>query len=225
MYLHPTIIAYFLPCWAQQSGLALRISASCTNSPDGYTASVGYVGLMVLTFSFLATHLRQVNRAAPRGSEFLSIRVTSAMTTRPISSCQAAATTTRTLTDLDATIFTPPASCLESLYKQSPYGYDTIEKRTERSVITVSGIQGQITSTSVWTSDYVVRGRDPSCFPRNFPSTTCPYLITISSTTRGRISEQSYIYSPGRCPENYVTATSSIDEVNTDITRGICCPV
>ena len=147
------------------------------------------------------------------------------MTTRTTSLCQAAATTTRTLTDLDGTIFTPPASCLGPVYNQSPYGRDNIEKRTRTSVITVSGTQGRITSTSVWTSDYVVRGRDPSCFPRNFPSTTCWYNTIISSTTSGRISEQSYIYSPGRCPDNYVTATSSIDEANTDITRGICCPV
>lgn len=151
----------------------------------------------------------------------------STMSTRPFStsSCPAAATTTRTLSDLADAIFTPPASCLDSTYRQSPYGYDTIDKYTDSSTIRVTGSQGQVTYTTTYTLNFVVKGRDPSCFPRNFPTTTCLYDTVVSSITEYRVSEQSYIYSPGRCPENYVTAKSSIDESNTDITRAICCPV
>lgn len=144
---------------------------------------------------------------------------------RPVLACPPAAATTRTLTDLDSSIFTPPASCLGRVYKQSPYGYDSIEKSTYTDIIVITGSQGPVSSTSTWTSDYVIRGRDPSCFPPNFPSTTCYYTgVYGGSVTSGMISEQSYVYSPARCPDKYVTAMTSIDEVNTEMTRAICCP-
>lgn len=150
------------------------------------------------------------------------------MSTRPFSTsslCPPAATTTRTLSDLADTIFSPPASCLDATYKQSPYGYDTIDKYTDSSVFSVSGSQGYVTYTTTYVANYVVKGRDPSCFPRSFPTTTCLYETVIASTTGYSVSEQSYIYSPGRCPESYITASSSIDKANTDITHAICCPV
>jgi hypothetical protein len=146
------------------------------------------------------------------------------MTSRPVSAtsaCQAAGTTTRILSDLADTIFTPAASCLGDVYRNEPFGNDTYETFLGSSAVTASGT----TSIATWTDDYVVRGRDPSCFPPNFPTTTCVYDSIISSSTVGRVSEQSYVYSPARCPENYVTAKSSLDESNTEITRAICCPV
>lgn len=142
------------------------------------------------------------------------------MTTQVSATCQPPATTTRTLTDLDK-IFTPSESCLGPTYNQAPYGSDSIERYPTTNVVVVSGTQGTATFTSAFTSDYVVRGRDPACFPSEFPSTTCYYSTVVSSAWSWTVSEQSYVYSPGRCPQNYVTAATSIDE---DVTYGICCP-
>lgn len=137
--------------------------------------------------------------------------------------CQPAATTTRTLTDLDK-VFTPSASCLMPTYYQWPYGLDSIERYPTSSIIVITGSQGPVTSTWSFTSDFVVRGRDPSCFPSGFPTSTCYYGSVISSTIRGFVSEQSYVYSPGQCPKDYVTAATWTDDANSDVTSGICCP-
>ena len=145
------------------------------------------------------------------------------MTSRSISAtstCQPADTTTRTLSDLADTIFTPPASCLQNLYKNPPFGNDTYRIYTYSSLVTASGT----TSMETWTQDHVRRGRDPSCFPPNFPTTTCLYPTFDGSRTVNRVSEQTYVYSPARCPESYAAVTSSVDATNTKITRAVCCP-
>ena len=131
------------------------------------------------------------------------------MAVRTSSYYQAAATdTTATYSDLDS-IFTPPAFCLKPTYTLSPEGYDRTGFGTYTEAPTLI--------------PYLVRGRNPSCFPKNFPSVYYDPIV-VNAQTKYLRSEATYLYSPGRCPENYLALESTVDPGRTDSTRALCCP-
>lgn len=143
------------------------------------------------------------------------------MTTRSTSPCQAAPTTTATYSDLDK-IFTPPAACLDPTFTLSPQGYDLTGSWMTIGTTTSSRV---VITTAYGLFPLVTRGRNPSCFPTNFPLSSCEYTTTIGTETLRALSEQTYLYSPRRCPEHYVIASSSVDTSATGITRAVCCPM
>jgi hypothetical protein len=142
------------------------------------------------------------------------------MVVRTSSYCQAAATDTATYSDLDS-IFTPPASCLEPKFTLPPEGYD----ETTYEVYTETVSSSDHTNIQIWEDDpYLTRGRDPSCFPKNFPISTCDYATSLDGQSKHSRSEATYLYSPGRCPEHYLVVESIVDSSRADLTRALCCP-
>ena len=123
-----------------------------------------------------------------------------ALASRTSSYCQASATDTATYSDLDS-IFTPPAACLKPTYTLSPEGYN-------------------VAGTDI---PSLVRGRNPSCFPKNYTISTCDYTAVVDSQTKYSHSEAAYLYSPGRCPEHYLVVESTVDSSRVDSTRALCC--
>jgi hypothetical protein len=139
-------------------------------------------------------------------------------------------TKTYTYSDLDNG-FTPPTSCLEHTYASSPDGYDYYSSSTKG------------TKTKVYISLDVYRGRNPDCFPTNYPA-ACSYtgvieqpLIqpyndipmessqAITEITGLTWSETHYVYSPATCPGEYIYVRTQLDGSIPDVTTATCCPV
>lgn len=138
-------------------------------------------------------------------------------------------TRTYTYSDLDHG-FTPPSSCLGHSFTSAPDGYDFY----------VSSTTGSTAKTYVALEVY--RGRDPACFPANFPA-ACVYTATLaeaagnvyvdapalpqsSTKVSGVIwSETHYVYSPATCPDNYATMSIRTDAAVGNVTSAICCPM
>lgn len=135
------------------------------------------------------------------------------MAVRTSSYCQAAATDTATYSDLDSS-FTPPAPCLKPTYTIAPEGYD----RHGFELYTDTTTQDELTVP------YLVRGRNPTCFPKNFPISICDDTVAVDAQTKFPRSEATYLYSPGRCPEHYLIVESAVDSSRGDLTRALCCP-
>jgi hypothetical protein len=138
-----------------------------------------------------------------------------AMAVPTSSYCQAAATETATYSDLDS-IFTPPASCLEPTFTLPPEGYD----EASSDMYTETFSSADHTTTRIW-EEYpsLARGRNPSCFPKNFPISTCDYATSLDGQIKYSRSEATYLYSPGICPEHYLVVESTVDSSRADLTR------
>lgn len=139
-------------------------------------------------------------------------------------------TRTYTYSDLDNG-FTPPKSCLEHRYTSEPNGYDYYISTTRDS-----GIEDYVSLD-------VYRGRNPACFPPNFPTEVCSYTGTFTqepandymdlpSTSRPGLlvmgstrSETHYVYSPGTCPGDYAPVSTNVDASVANLTRAVCCPM
>jgi hypothetical protein len=165
------------------------------------------------------------------GSSFFSaphLSVTMAASTSTI--CQPLSDTrTYTYSDLDNG-FTPPSSCLGHSFTSAPDGYDCYVSSTTGS------------KTKMYISLDVYRGRDPACFPPNFPA-ACSYTGTFaeaagniyvdapalpqsSTEVTGRTwSEKNYVYSPATCPESYAAMSTRTDATAGNVTSAICCPM
>lgn len=114
-------------------------------------------------------------------------------------------TAIHTYSDLEAG-FTPPKSCFEPTYTSIPFGIDTV-----LTWVNAATVDGNATTSTAWMKVY--RGRDPACYPPNYPN-ACEWRGTIQQ-------QQSYVFSPASCPGGYVTATTSVDQAAT---TGTCCP-
>ena len=134
-----------------------------------------------------------------------------------------------TYSDLDDG-FTPPSSCLGHSFTSAPDGYDYY----------VSSMTGS--KTKAYTSLDVYHGRDPACFPPNFPA-ACSYTGTFtqaagnvyvdaaaspqssSEVTGVTWSETHYMYSPATCPDSYATMSIRTDATAKNVTSAIRCPM
>jgi hypothetical protein len=199
--------------------LALGISNQCKCGLEGYAVLAGHVAAAVSMNGCSSAF--KVN--APYHTALAVIAVpASRMATRPF--CTPPDASTSTFSDLD-TIFTPPASCGSPEYTESPWsqGYDTLLTTNSTPVAATRTVGSNIVIyTSMIIRNYAMRGRNPFCFPPNFPTSTC--LFSDSEDSPMTHSEQNYIFSPGRCPEHYVTVDRSTDNAISDMTRAVCCP-
>lgn len=117
-------------------------------------------------------------------------------------------TATYTYSDLDAS-FSPPELCLQPTFAVLPDNYNTAF-----SWLDTFTLNGQPTTSVRWMRLY--RGREPTCFPSNYPK-ACEYQGTTQQ-------QKNYIYSPGTCPGGYAPATNFVGGSATEVTTALCCP-
>lgn len=146
---------------------------------------------------------------------FLSLHImatATSMTCGPMSD-----TSSYTHSDLD-TGWIAPTSCFGNVYRSETDGYDFWTRDSKYDTLRIT------------------RGRDPACFPKNYPA-ACQYTstfeqaldpiifqlaTTLMSTTLW--SEKDYVYSPATCPSGYIAKGARANTASVGTTSAFCCP-